>query len=320
MPELPEVETICRALSGSINGQRIKNVELRRKNLRVPFSADFIANISGKRIMSISRRAKYLIFALDNGMSIIAHLGMSGSFTVRACSESFQGDAKMSVFENRNANVHDSTCVAEAQKNDICSQPSKDYEQALSKARASEKHDHVIFTFEDGRTLIYNDPRRFGLMIVVKSDDLIKHPLLADLGPEPFSESFNAAYLKKQLAKRKIPLKPALMEQKLVVGVGNIYASEALFLAGIDPRKPSMEASANVSDIIKRIREVLNAAIDSGGSSLRDFVHISGDTGNFQHNFKVYGRSGKSCHSCKTTIQTIRQAGRATFFCPSCQK
>ena len=271
MPELPEVETVVRGLAAHIIGSRIAGIELKRKDLRIPFPKDFAKSVAGVRITAISRRAKYLIFTLDNKMSIIAHMGMSGSFSV-------------------------------------------------SKPRKAITHDHVIFTLDDGRTLIYNDPRRFGVMTLCKTAELEKHPLLVVLGPEPFSKEFNASYLQAQLARRKGAIKPVLMDQKLVVGVGNIYASEALFLAGIDPCKPASAAVSKASLLIKCIRKVLADAIESGGSTLRNFANASGEAGYFQHKFNVYDREGEPCFICGKEIIAIRQAGRSTFYCKHCQR
>ncbi len=272
MPELPEVETVVRGLAGSIVGSRIVRVTLNRSDLRFPFPAGFAKRLSGAKIMQVTRRAKYLLFVLDSGDTLIAHLGMSGSFSVLP---------------------------------------------AIPKKIG--KHDHVVMTLNDGRVLIYNDPRRFGIMDVEKSNNINAHPLLSHLGPEPFSKEFNASYLKAQLARRHGAIKPVLMDQKLVVGVGNIYASEVLFLAGVDPRKPAREAALRASALVKSIRSVLSSAIESGGSSLRDFVHISGETGYFQHQFNVYEREGEPCFYCHKPLRGIRQAGRSTFYCSACQ-
>ena len=270
MPELPEVETVMRGLAASVTGRRIASVQLGRKDLRIPFPKDFANIIRGARIAQLSRRAKYLIFTLDNGMSIIAHLGMSGSFSVSA-------------------------------------------------PRKPKAHDHVIITLDDGRTVIYNDPRRFGVMTLCKTTALEKHALLSSLGPEPFSKAFNANYLASQLVRRTGAIKPVLMDQKLVVGVGNIYASEALFLAGIDPRKPAARAAPKATLLITCIRKVLADAIESGGSTLRDFANASGEAGYFQHKFNVYGREGEPCFACQSPIRILRQAGRSSFCCPRCQ-
>jgi len=240
--------------------------------LRVPFPEGFARAIEGAGIVSIQRRAKYLLFMLDCKLVVIAHLGMTGRFSVVA-----------------------------------------------KKPRAYATHDHVVWELADGRTVIYNDARRFGVMTMAHLDALYTHPTLADMGPEPLEKAFSAAYLKQALLKRKIPIKVAQMDQKLVGGVGNIYASEALFLSHIDPRASAMDVANQSAVMVTSIRKVLRDAIASGGSSLRDFLHVSGESGHFQHSFNVYGRAGKPCFSCGTAIQTLRQAGRSTFFCPHCQ-
>ncbi len=191
---------------------------------------------------------------------------------------------------------------------------------SLARPKHLSKHDHLVITLTDGRCLIFNDARRFGLMTLASNKEIKKHPLLAHLGPEPMSGDFSTEYLKKKLASRHSPIKTTLMDQALVVGVGNIYASEALFDAGIDPRKPAAAAGNKAAALVKSIRKTLAAAIASGGSSLRDFVQVSGEGGYFQHRFKVYGREKKPCVTCRTPIEMIRQGGRSTFFCPRCQK
>lgn len=273
MPELPEVETVCRGLQQALAGARIESVALRRANLRFDFPHGFAEMLAGKTIKSISRRAKYLLFELSGNITLVAHLGMSGRFSVEA---------------------------------------------KTPKKYAA--HDHVIITLNDGRTLIYNDPRRFGIMDIAITKKREEHKLLAHLGPEPFARNFDSAYLKQALLARKAAIKVALMDQELVVGVGNIYASEALFLAKIDPRTPAHEAPPKAALLIRCIRKVLAAAIESGGSSLRDFLHVSGEAGYFQHQFNVYDREAEPCVVCGTPIASIRQAGRSTFYCRRCQQ
>lgn len=273
MPELPEVETVRTGLEGAIVGASIEKVVLRRADLRQPFPEHMPKTLAGRRFERIERRAKYLLFYTDGPDVLIAHLGMTGRFSVeRKAPKQF------------------------------------------------EAHDHVVMHLKDGRCMIYNDARRFGVMTLAKADVLDQHPLLAALGPEPLEKAFSAVYLKAQLSARKTPVKVAIMDQALVVGVGNIYASEALFLAGIDPRTPAFEAAPKAAPLVTSIRQVLQAAITSGGSSLRDFVQVSGDSGYFQHHFQVYDRTGEPCMSCGNPIQSIRQGGRSTFFCSSCQK
>jgi len=273
MPELPEVETVKRQLEAVLAGARIVRVTLRRKDLRVAFPKNFAKALTGKMIQRIDRRAKYLLFYLSGKVALIAHLGMTGRFSVL---------------------------------------------EKMPKQFTA--HDHVVIELKDGRAVVYNDARRFGLMTVTETGKLNNHPIFKDLGPEPFSKDFNAAYLRKALEKRKGPIKPVLMDQKLVVGVGNIYASEALFLARINPELSAMRAAKQAPELISAIHEVLGDAIRSGGSSLRDFVHVSGEAGYFQHHFNVYGRRGKPCFSCGIPLRSIQQAGRSSFYCPSCQK
>lgn len=180
-------------------------------------------------------------------------------------------------------------------------------------------HDHVILTLENGTMAVFHDPRRFGMMDIVRTGEGENHPLLAHLGPEPLERDFSPAYLSAQLARRKAPIKPVLMDQKLVVGVGNIYASEALFLAKIHPEVPAQSVVKQSKYIIHAIRVTLEAAIASGGSTLRDFVGAGGEGGYFQHHFQVYGRNGQPCFVCKEPIKMMVQAGRATYWCAQCQ-
>ncbi len=273
MPELPEVETVRRGLEQALKDATIKKVTLRRHNLRIPFPDNISTLLEGRRIKAIRRRAKYLLFDFDSDDVMIAHLGMTGRFSV----------------------------------------------EAKAPKRFS-KHDHAVFELSDGRVTIYNDARRFGLITLCKRAETSTHPLFAALGPEPLEEEFSVAYLKTALARRKAPIKTVLMDQAVVVGVGNIYASEALFLSGVDPRKPALEAAGKAKQMIVSIRKVLDDALASGGSSLKDFLHVSGESGYFQHQFNVYGRSGKPCISCHKPVAMLRQAGRSTFFCKYCQK
>jgi formamidopyrimidine-DNA glycosylase len=272
MPELPEVETTRRGLAQAIVGRRIDAAELRRRDLRFPLPDDFEARVDGRRITAVRRRAKYLLIDLDSGESILAHLGMSGSFRVLAAGEY---------------------------------QP--------------KPHDHVLFWLEGDHVCVFHDPRRFGVMDLLQTGADSAHKLLANLGPEPLSDAFNAAYLAAQLARRSGPIKPTLMDQKLVVGVGNIYASEALHLAGINPYLSSDKAAKMAAAIVPAIRTTLEAAIASGGSTLRDYVGADGTGGYFQHHFHVYDRDGDPCNRCQTTLKMEVQTGRSTYWCPQCQ-
>ena len=272
MPELPEVETTRRGLVKTAKGQRIDAVELRRRDLRFPFPDDIEERLEGRTITDIRRRAKYLLFDLDSGEVLLAHLGMSGSFRVI---------------------------------------PATGYEP--------KKHDHVVLHLANGTLCVFHDPRRFGILDMMKAKEEGGHTLLAHLGPEPLSKDFSPEYLEKALERRKGPIKPVLMDQKLVVGVGNIYASESLFLANIHPETPAFKVAKKAPELVQAIRTVLKAAIGSGGSTLRDFLGADGASGYFQHRFQVYERENQPCASCKTSIKSAVHAGRSTYWCPQCQ-
>jgi formamidopyrimidine-DNA glycosylase len=272
MPELPEVETVCRGLQRSLIGRRIQQVELFRPDLRVPFSERMKERLEGRIITAIVRRSKYLLIHMEGPDVMLGHLGMTGTFIVRPLS-----------------NV------------------------------APHKHVHVRMVIDDGQEMIYHDPRRFGLILLIPKGELDAHPLLAELGPEPLESDFTSAYLAEQLGRRKGPIKPALMDAHLVVGVGNIYASEALFRAGLHPATPADQCVPHAGALVTHIRAVLEEAIISGGSTLRDYATSEGSPGYFQHHFSVYGKAGKPCDKCASPIEKLVQAGRPSFFCPNCQ-
>jgi formamidopyrimidine-DNA glycosylase len=293
MPELPEVETVRRGLAPTLVGARILRVELRRPDLRIPFAKDFARKLEGRRIERLDRRAKYLILALDDGGALILHLGMSGSFRIQGPDE-------------------------------IQTEPLGVFALPRSKDPA---HDHVVFHLERAQ-LIYNDPRRFGLMAIARETDLETHPFFAELGVEPLSNAFDAVVLARLFAGKKTSLKSALLDQKLVAGLGNIYVCEALHRSGLSPDLPAGDLvkaggapKAAAEKLARAIRDVLAEAIDAGGSSLRDHRQADGSLGYFQHNFRVYGRTGKACSttSCRGIIARKAQGGRSTFFCPKCQ-
>ncbi len=280
MPELPEVETTRRGLAAAIEGRRLVSVEARRGNLRFPLPAKFVERLTGRTVNSVSRRAKYLLFALDDSQVLIAHLGMSGRFKIFSPGE----------------------------------------------APAPEKHDHILFETGNGGVLRYCDPRRFGFMDLTTCAQVGSHPLLASLGPEPLEPDFNRAYLADRLAARSGPIKTALLDQKLVAGLGNIYVCEALYHGAISPlRRADTIPGARAARLVPAIRDVLLAAIEAGGSSLRDFQHTDGKLGYFQTQFAAYGREGEPCAYCAasnkiSTIRRITQSGRSTFYCPTHQR
>ena len=277
MPELPEVETVCRGLSPHMEGRVIAHVRVARRDLRQPVNADFEAKVEGHRIARIMRRAKYIIMELEGGGAVLAHLGMSGTFRIVA-------------------------------------------QDAFDEAKT---HDHLEFETDQGTRVIYNDPRRFGIVMYVEQDALDAHPLLAHIGPEPFSNMFNGPYMKERLRGRKTAIKVAILDQKLVAGVGNIYASEALFRAGVHPTKESGRVSGPAFErLAHEIKVVLKDAIAAGGSTLKDFHAPEGDLGYFPHAFKVYDREGEACvtKGCAGTVRRLVQTGRSTFYCPKCQR
>jgi formamidopyrimidine-DNA glycosylase len=288
MPELPEVETVRRGLAPAMEGARFTKVELHDRRLRWPIAKDFEKRITGQTVEGLGRRAKYLLADLSSGEVLVMHLGMSGSFRVGK-------DAKPGV-----------------------------YYHEKSKSTA---HDHVVFHMSNGATVTFNDPRRFGSMKLVKRANIDREPLLRGLGPEPLGNEFDAAMLARACAGKKTSLKAALLDQRVVAGLGNIYVCEALFRASLSPKrqastiagrngKPNQRAMALVDDI----KAVLKDAIEAGGSSLRDHRRTDGALGDFQHNFRVYEREGQPCPDCKGKIKRIVQSGRSTFYCPSCQK
>lgn len=280
MPELPEVETVRRGLEPALLGRLLVRVLARRRDLRRPLPDDFEARLTGRRVIALGRRAKYLLFSLDSGDCLIGHLGMSGRFR---------------VFEPG--------------------------------APAPEGHDHVVFETDEGCSVRFNDPRRFGLMALVRADGLAAHPLLAGLGPEPLDGNFDGPALAARLARRTGPIKTALLDQSVVAGLGNIYASEALFHAGLSPlRAAASVAGRRAGRLARAIRRTLEEAIAAGGSSLRDHRRPSGELGYFQHCFAVYGRAGEACPGCDCDpaasggIRRVVQAGRSTFYCARRQR
>ena len=273
MPELPEVETVCRGLTQHLPGRRVLAVKVRRRDLRIAVPKDFERGFTGATLARISRRAKYILFHFDNNNVLLAHLGMSGSFTVV---------------------------------------PATGYQPRI--------HDHVLLHLGNGNAVVYHDPRRFGMMDVLRKTKEKTHKLLKDMGPEPLLKEFSVDYLKKALEGRNAPIKPVLMDQKIVVGVGNIYASESLFLAGIHPTTPACDVAGQSASIISSIQKTLRNAITSGGSTLRNYVGADGASGYFQHHFNVYNRQYLPCFACGEAIVHVVQAGRATYFCPQCQK
>jgi len=293
MPELPEVETVRRGLQPVMEGFRIVKMEVRRKDLRFPFQRDFVARLTGQTVTGLGRRAKYLMADLGSGDVLVMHLGMSGSFRVI--------------------------------KDDGTNTPGQ-----FHHPRAEERaHDHVVFEMSSGASVVFNDPRRFGYMKIIARKALDEEPLLRGLGPEPLGNEFDAAMLARACAGKKTSLKAALLDQRVVAGLGNIYVCEALYRAHLSPRRLAAtlatkkgEATDHARRLVSAIHAVLNQAIKAGGSSLRDHRQTSGELGYFQHSFQVYDREGDKCQTagCTGIVKRFTQNGRSTFWCPKCQK
>jgi formamidopyrimidine-DNA glycosylase len=293
MPELPEVETVRRGLQPVMEGFRIVKMEVRRKDLRFPFQRDFVARLAGQTVTGLGRRAKYLMADLASGDVLLMHLGMSGSFRVV--------------------------------KDDGASAPGQ-FHHPRAKDGA---HDHVVFHMSSGASIVFNDPRRFGYMKVLARKAIEEEPLLSGLGPEPLGNEFDAAMLARSCANKKTSLKAALLDQRVVAGLGNIYVCEALFRAHLSPRRLAAtlatkkgEPTDHARRLVTAIHAVLNQAIKAGGSSLRDHRQTSGELGYFQHSFQVYDREGETCQTagCSGIVKRFTQNGRSTFWCPKCQK
>lgn len=283
MPELPEVETVRRGLEPAMAGRRILRADIRRPDLRWPFPERMSERLEGARVLRLRRRSKYILLDLDSGESLLVHLGMSGRIIV-------SGDVAGSFHH---------------------------YHLPL------EKHDHVVLYMEDGARVVFNDARRFGAMDLLDTLSETEHPLLATLGPEPLSNAFDGPGLAAALKGRRSPVKAALLDQKVVAGLGNIYVCEVLHRAGLSPlRRCDRIAGHRVAALVPIIRQVLEEAIAAGGSSLRDHRQTNGDLGYFQHDFRVYGREGAPCptEGCTATIRRVVQSGRSSFYCPACQR
>ncbi len=272
MPELPEVETVCRGLRPRLVGRRIKEIKFYRSNLRFALPKKLPQIARGQRIKKIERQSKYIIVTLENGGNILLHLGMSGRL----------------FFSPATPYLH-------------------------------QKHDHVVISMDRGPLLVFNDARRFGVLDYIPPGQ--SHKLLKAVGLDPFSKELTPTWLHAKAARLKCDLKAFLMNQKIIAGLGNIYVSEALFRAGLWPQRPAHSLTlAECKKLIPAIRAVLKAAIEAGGSSLRDYVQADGELGFFQNKFKVYDRAGRPCPRCKAPIRRLIQAGRSTYACRTCQK
>ncbi|MXX91489.1 MAG: bifunctional DNA-formamidopyrimidine glycosylase/DNA-(apurinic or apyrimidinic site) lyase [Boseongicola sp. SB0677_bin_26] len=283
MPELPEVETVRRGLLPVMEGTRILRADVNRPDLRWPLPKRMAERVSGTRVMSLRRRSKYLLADLSSGETLLVHLGMSGRILISGVAQG--------VFLNRHA-MHD-------------------------------RHDHVVFHMEGGARVTFNDPRRFGAMDLVATASAEKHRRLAGIGPEPLGNEFDEVYLTSTLKGRRTTIKAALLDQRVVAGLGNIYVCEALHRAGVSPtRRVSRLAAGRIASLVPNVRDVLSEAIAAGGSSLRDYRQADGELGYFQHAFRVYGRDGDPCvkPGCGGRVVRTVQSGRSSFHCPKCQR
>jgi len=290
MPELPEVETVRRGLEPVLVGNAFARVEQRRADLRFPLPENFGTRLAGRRIEALDRRAKYLLARLDDGEVLVMHLGMTGRFSI-------------------------------------------DHANGLAGAvpaqRKVPKHEHIVFHLGDGTLVRYSDTRRFGLMDLIRSERLDMHALFKGLGMEPLSPAFTPEWLAGRIKGKATSIKAALLDQKLIAGLGNIYVCEALHRAGISPIKlagrlatKSGKPTKKTEALVAAIKAVLAEAIKAGGSSLRDYKRADGRLGRFQHRFKTYNREGIPCprKGCGGTVRRIVQGGRSTFYCPTCQR
>jgi formamidopyrimidine-DNA glycosylase len=295
MPELPEVETVCRGLQPVFTGQRITRVDLRRKDLRFPLPEGFAKRLEGRTVRAITRRAKYILAHLDDDTVLAMHLGMTGRF-----------------------NVAPAGAAETVQLGDYV------YEHG-----ADARHDHVVFTLLSGAVVTYNDARRFGYMTLIPEAELAADPFFANLGVEPLSDALTPSYVARKAQGRKTDLKAFLMDQRIIAGLGNIYVCEALYRARLNPAKSAARLSTATGKptpaaerLVPHIKAVLTEAILAGGSTLRDYQHTDGSAGSFQEAFSVYGREGEACLTagCQGTVRRKTQAGRSTFYCARCQR
>jgi formamidopyrimidine-DNA glycosylase len=300
MPELPEVETVRAGLEPVLRGRRFVRVEQRRKDLRFPLPERFAERLTGRRVKGLGRRAKYILVHLDGAEVLAMHLGMTGRFIVRlpASSPHLRGEGiQLGEYEHEHG---------------------KDA-----------RHDHLVFTLSGGAVVTYNDARRFGYMTLIPERQLEQDAFFAGLGVEPLGDGLDPAFLARRALGKKVDLKAFLMDQRIVAGLGNIYVCEALFRAGLSPRKPASRLATGTGKptpaagrLVREIKAVLTDAIRAGGSTLRDYKQADGSIGRFQNEFAVYGREGAPClkPGCRGTVRRRTQGGRSTFYCPACQR
>ncbi|WP_270937297.1 bifunctional DNA-formamidopyrimidine glycosylase/DNA-(apurinic or apyrimidinic site) lyase [Falsiroseomonas oryzae] len=299
MPELPEVETVMRGLAAVLEGRRIVRAETTRPDMRWPFPDRLAQRLTGARVTGFRRRGKYILARLDTGESLLVHLGMSGRLVARP------KDGPRVPWMG----------------------PTGRFSDARGHNNPPEAHEHLVMETDDGTRIGFVDPRRFGCVDLMPTAEEDRHRLLAGLGPEPLDEGFTPAVLSAALAGKRTPMKAALLDQKVVAGLGNIYVAEALFRAGISPQRLAHTVPGKrAARLVPAIKAVLEEAIGAGGSSLRDYVRADGELGRFQDRFAVYDREGQPCPLCPgpeagcAGVRRIVQSGRSTFWCPRTQR
>jgi len=341
MPELPEVETVRAGLETVLCGHRFVRVDQRRRDLRFPLPERFAERLTGRTVVRLDRRAKYLLVHLDHGEVLVIHLGMTGRFSIGSAPRSPPVPASHSTDSaRRRSDGGQGRLTAPALRRAAPrANPPPMANQALrERAQLGQfthahgkdaKHDHLVFTMSHGAVITYNDARRFGYMTLIPESGLNDHAYFSPLGVEPLSARLTAHYLAARAAGKKLDLKALLMDQRIVAGLGNIYVCEALFRAGLAPYKGAARLATRTGKptpaaerLVAAIKAVLADAIAAGGSTLRDYKQADGSLGRFQHHFAVYGRNGEPClrPGCGGRVRRKAQGGRSTFYCPACQR
>ena len=287
MPELPEVEVVKKSLALKLKNLTIKRVFINNNKLRYKIDNRAFYKIKGFKIVSIKRRSKYILINLDQDLTILSHLGMTGKFLIHDKNKIHKTSFYYSLINNNS------------------------------------KHDHITFFLNKGIKLIYNDVRKFGFMKLIQSQNIYDCMHLKLLGPEPLTKDFNIKYISNYFFNKKTKIKDLLMNQKFIAGLGNIYCNEILFLSKISPNRIAGKITKQeLVNVVKFTKKILKSSISRGGSSIKDFASTEGKTGKFQEKFNVYNREKKKCKikNCLARIKKIYSSGRSSFFCPRCQK